>query len=185
MDPCYFIRWLRYAISRVGPGYFGHAERVYCYELYHYIRVAMHSHEQAHGPIDEIFLHSELVKTVLSNNDAQRYEVWSLRGLRVPDFLFHTPGNFNNQIAAIEVKTAALSRESLMDDLMKLTELRQNYRYKLGIFHCVNTDTRRLIELLTGMKEFHVNLDQDILVEVKPGYTKQLESFRLGDLLNG
>lgn len=62
----------------------------------------------------------------------------------MPDFLFHTPGDFNNQIAEIEIKTAALSRESLMDDLIKLTELR-----------VIQIQKNRVIK---RVKEFHVNL---------------------------
>ena len=143
----------------------------------------MYHYEQEHGQINEIFLHSELVKTVLSPNQAQRFDVWPLGGLKVPDFLFHTPGNFDNQIAAVEVKTAHLSPDNLINDLIKLTELRQNYRYHLGIFHCVNTNIGRLRALLNESDALAVGLDHDILIECKPGYGQMLQSCMLGELL--
>ena len=119
----------------------------------------------------------------MSAEDAARYEVWPLPARRMPDFLFHTPGNFDNQIAAIEVKTSpTLSREYLIEDLVKLTELRQNYKYKLAIFHCVNTDIERLKQLLNYADVRLENLDHDIKIECKPGYRVPLESYRLGEL---
>lgn len=184
MDSAIFLEWFRYAVNRVGSGYFGYAERVYCYELYHFLRVAMHHHERVNGPIGNIYLHSELVKAVISTDIAQRYEVWPLSAQRMPDFLFHTPGNFDNQVAAIEVKVSpTLSSADLIDDLKKLTELRQNYLYDLGIFHCVNIESDRLRMLLQRANAYDMVLDQDILVECKSSHGAPIESFKLSELL--
>jgi hypothetical protein len=143
----------------------------------------MHYYERRNGPIANIFLHSELVKTVLPIEDANRYEVWPLQARRMPDFLFHTPGNFDNQIAAIEVKiSSGLSRANLAEDLRKLTELRQKYKYELAIFHCVNTDAEKLRQLLNFEDVSRENLAPDIKIECKPAYGVPLQSCSLGEL---
>ncbi|EKZ9008032.1 hypothetical protein RFA56_000011 [Vibrio alginolyticus] len=183
MNPDIFLSWFEYATKKVGSGYFGHAERVYCYELYHYIRDAMHHYEKDNGPIGGIYLHSELVKRAMTNERAKFYEVYPLDGLRVPDFLFHTPGSFDNQIAAIEVKANGLSYSQLTDDLYKLAQLRQNYQYQLAIFHCVNIDIGDVIDLLREAVANNFELDPNILILCKPAYKVDLISVTVGDLL--
>ncbi|MCX2781264.1 hypothetical protein, partial [Microbulbifer thermotolerans] len=91
ITPEIFLEWLRYAIGRVGPGYFGFVERVYCYELYHFLRVAMYGYERRHGPIQNVYLHSEFVKVVITDEEARRYEVFPLGNRRSPDFMLHEP----------------------------------------------------------------------------------------------
>lgn len=140
----------------------------------------MHHHERTQGKVEDIFLHSELVKTVLSENDAQRYDVWPLGARRMPDFLFHTPDNFNNQIAAIEVKTAYLSQDKFIEDLEKLTELYRNYKYQLAIFHCTNTSIDRIRHLLKDISTDHI--EENIKIECKEKFNEPMISMNFKDL---
>ncbi|CAK2819204.1 conserved hypothetical protein [Vibrio crassostreae] len=184
MNPQIFLSWLRYAIEHVGNGYFGHVERVYCYELYHKIRVAMYGYERHHGPIEGLFLHSELVKVIIDDDIARHFDVLPLDGLRIPDFIFHEPGNFDNQIAAIEVKTTPrLSYRELIDDLQKLSQLRVNYQFQLVVFHCLNIDINRIEYLLQRAVDEGVDLDTNIRIIVKPDFGVQLQEMTVGQLL--
>ncbi|KOE74423.1 hypothetical protein ACS87_22030 [Vibrio parahaemolyticus] len=179
-----FLQWLDYAIPRVGNGYFGHAERVYCYELYHHMRVAMEEFENENGELDGVFLHSELVKAIMPSERAQVLDVIPLRTRRMPDFIFHSPGNFERQIAAIEVKTTSpLSFDELCSDLIKLSELRTSYHYQLVIFHCVNTPIGRVYELIQHALNQNIELDPSVLVVCKPDFGTEHIKETVGDII--
>ena len=184
MNSRLFLGWFEYAINRVGNGYFGFAERVYCYELYHYIRVAMHGFEREHGAIEGVFLHSELVKSILPDDAAQIMEVIPLKTRRMPDFLFHSPGNFDNQIAAIEVKTTPrLSYCQLIRDLEKLSELRVNYQYQLVIFHCVNSSMEIVCDHVNRAVNEGLDVDGNILVVTKPAFGEPIQKVTIGEII--
>ena len=184
MNPHIFLGWLRRAIDRVGDGYFGHVERVYCYELYHQIRVAMYGFERRSDPNQRLYLHSELVKVIIDEDIARHFDVLPLNGIRIPDFIFHEPNNFNNQIAAIEVKTTPrLSYRDFIDDLNKLSQLRVNYQFQLVIFHCVNIDISRIEDLLLRAVNENLELDNNIRIIVKPDFEVDLQEMTVGQLL--
>ncbi|KQH83562.1 hypothetical protein AMR76_22280 [Vibrio furnissii] len=184
MNSRLFLQWLEYAIDRVGNGYFGHAERVYCYELYHFVRVAMHAYERQYGQIENVFLHSELVKSIVPDEEAQVLEIFPLQSRRMPDFLFHSPGNTDHQLVAIEVKvTSPLSLDELVSDLQKLSELRVNYRYEMVIFHCVNTSIDRIFTLIERALNRGIELDPQILVICKPAYGEAIQKMTVGAIV--
>lgn len=178
-----FLNWLRWAINNVGDGYFGHSERVYCYELYHLIRVKMHLYERQNGRLNEVFLHSELVKRIITRADAEFYEVWPLNERRIPDFLFHSPGDFNNQIATIEVKAVHLHQKEFYEDLRKLTDMINNYQYQLGIFHCINNSKERIVELLGKDLDFIGNFNGNIILIIKSNFYSEIEQYTLAELI--
>lgn len=125
VTPKIFIEWLHYAIHKVGENYFDFTERVYCYELYHFLRVAMRGSKK-NDPAQNLYLHSELTKKVLTNTDAGRMGVYPLAGLRSPDFILHDPDTINHQIAAMEVKANPnLTYKDFAEDIRKLSELRK------------------------------------------------------------
>ncbi|UPT54150.1 hypothetical protein [Dickeya zeae] len=179
-----FLEWLRYAIGRVGPGYFGFVERVYCYELYHFLRVAMYVHERIHGPIQNVYLHSEFVKVVITDEEARKYGVFPLGNRRSPDFMLHDPNTTDHQIAAMEVKaTPDLSYDEFVSDIKKLSELRSNYRYSLVIFHCINSDLGRIQQHVTRAQHEGIVLDPEVLIIVKPESHFPIQEVYLGALL--
>lgn len=184
ITPEIFLDWLRYAIGRVGPGYFGFVERVYCYELYHFLRVAMYGHERLHGPIQNVYLHSEFVKVVITDEEARRYGVFPLGNRRSPDFMLHEPNTTDHQIAAMEVKaTPDLSYAEFVDDIEKLSELRRSYRYGLVIFHCINSDLGRIQQHVTRAQQERTALDPDVLIIAKPESNLPIQEVYLGGLL--
>lgn len=76
----------------------------------------------------------------------------------MPDFLLHTPGDFSNQLVVMEVKSnPALTVKQIQDDLLKIQEFIQAYRYTLGIFIAVNQPAGKIEDLLNHIRNWHQN----------------------------
>lgn len=116
------------ATSRVGPEYFQLAvansdtvyrERVYCYELYHQLRCLWGDFPLSLG--------GEVDKRGHPFFDGGPY------ALAKPDFLVHTPGDMEENLAAVEVKPATANLAELRSDLRKVSWFCQNVRYFRGV----------------------------------------------------
>jgi hypothetical protein len=94
-------------------------ERVYCYELYHQLRIALpHNFEyKLNGEVDK------------SGHPLFRRHMKALK----PDFIVHQPGHMNRNLAVIEVKSTATSSRELRDDLKTLKNFLDRARYHRGI----------------------------------------------------
>lgn len=79
-------------------------ERVYCYELYHQLRIALH-----HSPL-----------TLTGEPDKRGHPDFPNIN---PDFIFHTPGHHTNNTAVVEVE-CRLSKTHLAKDLKNLKIMR-------------------------------------------------------------
>jgi hypothetical protein len=181
--PVVFLNWLRLAIDSVGPGYFGFVERVYCYELYHFIRVEMTKYERQPKRKLDVYLHSEFVKVVISGQRAQELGVVPLGATRSPDFILHDPSNADHQIAAVEVKAAQdLSYKDFMDDVNKLSALKEKYRFELVVFHCVNVNMSLISKHLKRARGDGLTLDGEILVIVKSSHSAVIEEEYIRDI---
>jgi hypothetical protein len=114
-----------------------HHERVFCYELYHQVRVLMDNDPRL---FEGVCLQGELKKFQIEPMFREAFGIVALDKEFVPDFLFHGPGDFNNQELVIEVKAeSCLGFSALRHDLEKIQQFISNYRYKAGLFLSVNT----------------------------------------------
>lgn len=181
LNPEIFLNWLYYAIDKVESGYFSRHERIYCYELYHRIRVAMWIHEKKYGKLEHIFLHGEAVKVCLSHEQAAQYDLYSLGSRYSPDFLLHSPASGDRQLAIMEVKaTPNINHNSLKIDLEKLTVFKRNYKYQLAIFHCINNSLDHLIKEL---KKIDIeDIDDNIIIITKLNTTTRIQSITTEDI---
>lgn len=168
MEAAEFLNLLREALNLVGAHYFGinyyndelldradipedhpkrellrkhlarHGERVFCYELYHQIRFLM-----GDSQIDleeNAILQAELKKdNIRLLMEFMPDEIQRLRKEYIPDFLLHSPSNFEHQEAVVEVKAnPEITFREIFDDLKKLDEFITNYSYKIGLLLIVN-----------------------------------------------
>lgn len=120
---------LNNAAARIGEEYFQlpvadtdavYRERVYCYELYHQLRSGWDDFPFCLG--------GEIDK---SGNPHFRGGPYA--GAQ-PDLLVHVPGNMDDNLAVIEVKSANVGLGAIRADLQKLAWFCQNARYFRGIF---------------------------------------------------
>lgn len=118
---------LRDATAAVGPEYFllpihgGGAiyrGRVYCYELYHQMRLRWPegSDYRLNGEVDK-----------------RGHPYFQDGGGPQPDFVVHQPGHGENY-AVIEVKSREASAEGILKDLRTLSLFRNEIRYRRAIY---------------------------------------------------
>jgi hypothetical protein len=94
-------------------------ERVYCYELYHRLRAMWDAFPfSLGGEVDKVG------HPAFQDGPYARAK---------PDFLVHTPGAMDQNLAVIEVKPATASVMELGRDLLKLSWFCENARYSKGI----------------------------------------------------
>lgn len=96
-------------------------ERVYCYELYHQLRLRW--------PTDtEYELSGEVDKSghpLIRGNNLDRVK---------PDLLVHEPGDMGGNHTIIEVKPISASRDGIAKDLSTLTAFRRHAGYGKGVY---------------------------------------------------
>lgn len=96
-------------------------ERVYCYELYHQMRVRwpMHTPFVVDGEVDK-----------------RAHPILRRRGMEfaVPDFLIHVPGDMKLNHTVVEVKSERASTAGVEQDLKKLAAFRHIVGYQRGIY---------------------------------------------------
>jgi hypothetical protein len=123
-----------------------YGERVFCYELYHQLRKKMENHSQ-HNPntFQNILLESELKKEFIGKIVEDYYNITALDAEYFPDFLLHTPNNFDNQDIIVEVKSnPKLGFSGMKEDLIKIQQFISKYGYSRGVFLSVNTNPERI-----------------------------------------
>ena len=99
-------------------------ERVYCYELYHQMRMRWPPQTQC-----RYLLNGEV--------DKRGHELMRRRGVsmnRSPDLLVHCPGFMDGNHAIIEVKPSIASLEGIRKDLTTLALFRNLADYQRGIY---------------------------------------------------
>lgn len=128
-------------------------ERVFCYQLYHRLQVRLEEIEfRDGGPILQGELKKSEIHAIL---DLIPDDVKPLNKEFVPDFLYHSPVNFDHQEVVIEVKAnPEVGFPDLREDLHKLSQFTVRYHYWVGILLIVNNDPSRIRKL------FEANLDQ-------------------------
>ncbi len=95
-------------------------ERVYCYELYHQMRLLW-------PKTTKFFLNGEVDKAahpILRKLDADKAK---------PDFLVHTPGYMTGNYAIIEVKHICATKQGIIKDLKTLIKFKDQVSYQRGI----------------------------------------------------
>lgn len=113
-----------------------HHERVFCYELYHQIRILMDADP---ATFKGVRFQGELRKIDLGPVLRERLGFGPLDREFVPDFLLHGPGDGDHQEIVMEVKCEAeLSPSAAKKDLSKIQHFMTQLHYKAGVFLAVN-----------------------------------------------
>jgi hypothetical protein len=128
-------------------------ERVYCYELYHQLRIAMGDNFgfSISGEVDKRS-HPLMRGRDLTNTK--------------PDLLIHTPGDMGGNLAIIEVKPVNALRNNIEKDLRTLTAFRRDGGYFQAIYliyglneSAFNRINQTAVNLLSEDTESRINLD--------------------------
>lgn len=108
-------------------------ERVFCYEMYHQMRLLL---EEANT--GDIRLHGEIDK---SGHPRFRRE-----DQRNPDFVFHIPGTMTGNLAVVEVKSDLRDHSGIEKDIETILRFLDAPGYKLGVLVFVGRRTERVAQ---------------------------------------
>jgi hypothetical protein len=159
-------------------------ERVYCYELYHQLRVAQGLQQfaalaslQAAGEPDKA-----------GHQLAEKYDLSKVK----PDFIIHLPGNMGKNFLVGEVKPVVAGWKSIAADICKLAKFtdKEKMNYSYGVFVLFGERNTREQTILRRLKRAfnsipqNLNLDRNRIecfwhtaVNVVRHYSNQIESF--------
>ncbi|HYT43953.1 MAG TPA: hypothetical protein VEP90_16555 [Methylomirabilota bacterium] len=128
-----------------------YGERVFCYEFYHQLRSLMKDFSIENPGLDSsVRLEAELRKRELDADLEELFDVKALDKEYIPDFLLHSPGDFDKQWLVIEVKSNPKTAfGDIRDDLSKIQKFISSYKYEKGIFLIVNNPISRIRGLLS------------------------------------
>ena len=117
-------------------------ERVFCYELYHQIRLC-----QKKSGLNQLTLNAEPDKSGRYDFDREN-----------PDFIFHIPGTMDHNDIIIEVKGDLSRIGAIEKDIHTLTNFVRNYEYRKGIYIIYGKCPERVKERIRGIIQI---LDND------------------------
>lgn len=128
------------ATARIAPDYFllplhgadpVYRERVYCYELYHQIRLLW----PKSGPY-----------RINGEVDKAAHPYFQNASAPKPDFLVHQPGTGNNH-AVVEVKTSQAVEAGIVKDIQTLTRFTNEFGYKRAIYLLYGADAELKLQM--------------------------------------
>lgn len=128
-------------------------ERVYCYELYHQLRVFW--------PKNSIF-------TLSGEVDKSGHPLFRDNPLlnTKPDLLIHQPGNMEGNLIVIEVKPVNAKVKGIKKDLETLTAFCKLANYHLAIYLIYGKEEilfRQFIKKIIGLSNREITIDLDLI----------------------
>lgn len=172
-----FIGYLIQAINNIDQDYFklkttySNAgivrERVFCYELYHQVRLMISE------KYNQFHIHGEI--------DKRGHDHFMRNEQRNPDFVFHVPGEMRRNFCVIEVK-GKLSQDDMFKDFTTLTTFIDNYNYKQGVFILYNHSFDDLKHYLRYSVEALKNFNNGITILCKKDSGSELNVKRINEL---
>ncbi len=143
-------------------------ERVFCYELYHQIRILL-------GKDNKITLNGEI--------DKRGHVDFANGDKRNPDFVFHIPGTHLGNTVVMEIKGKMV--DEIMKDFETLLIFTNKYQYQSGVFLLYNHSIKELTEQFSDkLKKMTADNNADkIYVITLPQSNKVEGIFELNKLL--
>lgn len=178
-----FIDLIIEALENVGEEYYElntiykpiKRERVFCYELYHLMRLL-----QDDRKLNDIQIHGEIDK---------RGHIKFKGAHRNPDFIFHNPGEMEGNAIVVEVKGRIKNNDdNVYKDIKTLSMFTDNKLfYKLGVFIVYNYSIDEFWEktgefIKTKLSEDKYNTDKIVIIS-KKNTNVPLELVNFNDLL--
>jgi hypothetical protein len=132
-------------------------ERVYCYELYHQLRVEIDMHKKT----------DDFPYSLGGEVDKRAHPI--MRGLDIdnakPDLLVHTPGDMEGNLIIIEVKPVNANKYDIRKDLRTLTAFRKRGKYRYAMYLIYGSNERwlsrvkrNILQLQTEDEEQRIDL---------------------------
>lgn len=162
-----YIDIIKNALTQIAPEFFRIPttyspegivrERVFCYELYHQLRINI---------VNERFMsiHGEI--------DKRGHRDFTSEDQRNPDFVFHIPGTHESNTLVVEVKGSLNSIDGMVKDFNTLLSFVSNYGYAAGIFilynHTIEELLSRIGDVLVDMRKSPISSQIHLLIIDRP-----------------
>lgn len=141
-------------------------ERVFCYELYHQIRLVLRNNHK-------LTLNGEI--------DKRGHPDFKKKDRKNPDFVFHIPGGHEGNTIILEVK-GNLDVDGITKDFNTMTKFVSSYQYQAGVFLLYNHTLNDLQKELGNKFDKYINsniADQLFVITLpKESTVEQLKSFK-------
>lgn len=148
-------------------------ERVFCYELYHKMRIILEEKRNI-----EFTLNGEI--------DKRGHPEFEVEDRKNPDFIFHTPGTMEKNMLIVEVKGKTDGYiEACLKDFETIICFVSKYRYRAGVFILYNA-CKFPVELRKNVCQKYNELSEDIsrnIFILCKEYGSSVRKFSLYDIL--
>ena len=146
-------------------------ERIFCYELYHRMRV----YQESENLNDVFTLHGEI--------DKSGHREFLQEDRKNPDFVFHIPGEMSNNAVVLEVK-GKFNIADTVKDFETLERFTTEYQYKKGIYLFYNYTKNEIVRNLQGnsTRIYRFLENEKISILCKKSANSQTEKLALIDL---
>ena len=143
-------------------------ERVFCYELYHQFR-------DLSGDNYPYAFHGEL--------DKRGHIAIDKHNQKVPDFLVHRPGSFDENEVVIEVK-GTINSDDIISDLQKIYSFISEVNYRYGLFLLINHSFEELRKRISqeSLREIKSDKDSEISIICTSPLARNFTCHNLSDL---
>lgn len=145
-------------------------ERVFCYELYHQMRLVQKNNY-------EFSIHAEIDKRGNSSFETKHW--------KNPDFIFHKPGENSDNIIICEVK-GKIESKGIKKDFETISTFIKKYNYKVGVFILYGYLLEELKDcILSNRKEFYdctKEIKDSIYIFIKETAEAQIKKIRYSEL---
>ncbi|MBL7769299.1 MAG: hypothetical protein JNK20_10005 [Flavipsychrobacter sp.] len=156
-----FRNALQHRRGRIVEGnFYRYGERVFCYELYHQLRILIDNAKQT----NQNFLNGAILQGEVEK--MQIIELIETLGLHpmdgeyAPDFLMHTPGNAVSHPFVIEVKCEHdITGAKIFADLKKINQFITQYNYQRGVFITTNAQPNYIADKILELNDNILRLD--------------------------
>lgn len=139
-------------------------ERVFCYELYHRMRCI-----QANEENSILAIHAEVDK-----RGSERFCGEN------PDFVFHQPGNMEDNTLVVEVK-GKLDPSAVIGDINKLEKFITRYEYNAGVFVLYNHDLDEFVRRMRPDLKYK-DAYRKITILCRKTFDSEIGEHRLSDI---
>lgn len=145
-------------------------ERVFCYELYHQMRSSWCDNTS-------IKIHGEI--------DKSGHRSFNREHRKNPDFVFHIPGEFDNNRVIVEVK-GLLDSNGIRKDIETLTTFIERYRYRKGVYLIFNYSLNEMRNELLRNRMLNIppKILENIIIICKKRADMPMEEVELSTIFN-
>lgn len=135
----------------INDDFYYYGERIFCYELYHQLRLGILKFTKKNLISDNLKIQGEARKMNIINL-LDNIGLDSFSTDKIPDLIIHSPTDSENQLCIIEVKCKGnLTQNELYTDLKKLDIYCNSLKFENAYFISINSSCKHIENLISDL----------------------------------